>query len=79
MREQTTVKTHMNKTLHEISNSSAPAFKRGFADALKTARKACPYKEVDKIISYNQGFQSGLTAYDQALTANYSQHSTKHT
>jgi hypothetical protein len=69
----------MNKTLHEIANTSAPAFKRGFADALKTARKACPYNEVDKIISYNQGFQSGLSAYDQALTANYSQHSTKHT
>jgi ribosome modulation factor len=67
----------MNKTLHEISNASAPAFKRGFQDALKTARKTCPYNEVDKIISYNQGFQSGLSAYDQALTANYLQHSKK--
>jgi hypothetical protein len=67
----------MNKTLHEICNASAPAFKRGFADALKTARKACPYNEVDKIISYNQGFQSGLSAYDQAINANYSQHTTK--
>ncbi len=63
----------MNKTLHEISNSSAPAFKRGFQDALKTARKDCPYNEVDKIIAYNSGFQSGLSAYDQAVNANYTQ------
>jgi hypothetical protein len=67
----------MNKTLGEITNSSAPAFKRGFQDALKTARKACPYNQPEAIMSYNCGFQSGLSAYDQALTANYSQHTTK--
>jgi ribosome modulation factor len=67
----------MNKTLGEISNASAPAFKRGFQDALKTARKDCPYNQPDAIISYNCGFQSGLSAYEDAISATYAQ--TKHT
>jgi hypothetical protein len=67
----------MNKTLHEISNASAPAFKRGFQDALKTARKACPYNKPEAIISYNYGFQSGLSAYEEAISTTYTQ--TQHT
>jgi ribosome modulation factor len=67
----------MNKTLGEITNSSAPAFKRGFQDALKTARKACPYDKPEAIMSYNFGFQSGLSAYEDAISATYAQ--TKHT
>jgi hypothetical protein len=67
----------MNKTLGEIINTSAPAFKRGFQDALKTARKACPYNKPEAIISYNYGFQSGLSAYEEAISTTYTQ--TKHT
>jgi ribosome modulation factor len=67
----------MNKTLGEIINASTPAFKRGFQDALKTARKACPYNKPEAIISYNYGFQSGLSAYEEAICETYTQ--TKHT
>ncbi len=73
MREHPTIETHMNKTLSEITNSSAPAFKRGFVDGLKTARKNCPFYDADDIIAYNRGFNSGLSAYDQAVNANYTQ------
>jgi hypothetical protein len=70
----------MNKTLGEISNTSAPAFKRGFHDALKTARKSCPFYDADDIIAYNRGFNSGLDAYDQAAKASYTpQRKEKHT
>jgi ribosome modulation factor len=67
----------MSKTLGEISNASAPAFKRGFQDALKTARKVCPYSQPNAIMSYNFGFQSGLSAYEEAIFSTYAQ--TKHT